>query len=226
MPWYWITVLVVFGLLIGIPIGIYALGYLALWRAEIEYCDDEISLKLFTLAEQDFDVAAAEALGFQPEAALRTKSLEDLIFYSLVWRHGEDETYLQWLCMESDLRVETVEIMIISELSTSPNLSLTTGSGKANHDVPLPPGDYIQTFSAIDIKESWRRHQESEAHLINHFDITEQPVRANLIDLLQRSSRESSQYILRRPWLLFAVVYRYWLGRHLLHNKSIIERGV
>ncbi|MEM7627760.1 MAG: hypothetical protein AAF333_19375 [Planctomycetota bacterium] len=202
------------------------MGFWVVWRAEIGYCDDEISLELFDLAEQDLDVDEAAKLGFQPDSVVYLRHNDDLIFYYLVWRHGEDETYLAWMYMESDTGEETIEVMIISELSTQPNLSLATASQKQNHEIPLPPGDYVQTFSSIDLPESWRRHRESEAYLINRFGITDRPAHSNALDLIERSIRQGSRHILRRPWLLLIVPYRYWIGKHLRHDKSIVTLGV
>jgi hypothetical protein len=103
------------------------------------------------------------------------------------------------------------------------DVSLTTYN-KTGHLLPHRPGEYLQSFSKIDLNEQWNRHIEMKNYLMDVCGVElvapDVPFEDYFIDCVHRQM----EFVMSIPlWFLLG---GYWLfvRRYLYHNKTIKEQ--
>ncbi|MEM1109661.1 MAG: hypothetical protein AAGH99_13330 [Planctomycetota bacterium] len=219
----WITLIIAGAVFIGVPIVVALVMTVPMAQAVVTPIPDEFSHRVRIKASRVADDAEVAALGFSFEGVYEVDfGMGKALF--VVWRHGRDATYLAAYTTDATRGRWITDL--VSILSVRPHLTVTTSTAKEGHTVPPRAGDHMQTFDEISLKGLWQHHTDAEAHLAEKHGITPGRVEMPGGTMLRTYLRDSSTYRLQRPWVWLTVPYRYWIGKHLLHNRPITKRGV
>ena len=86
------------------------------------------------------------------------------------------------------------------------------------------PGGYAQSFPGITPQELWRRHLEGEAHLTAKFGYHWQPMGGEYEDILVDAARLRMQVVRSQSFWPARVLYRFFVTRPKLLNKTIAQQ--
>ncbi len=186
----------------------------------VERYDPEMEERVFQSSHARIDEAIALDMGFEREGAyLVDLKMAKAVF--AMWRHKTSTTFLAVFNLGESLLNSNAHIDLVSVLSLDPNVGLTTGTTKDGHTDAKLPGDYVQSFSNLPIQEMFDLHMTGEAYVATRHRIKPEPVRLTGAEALLISLRDNSRKKLLRPWLALQVPWRYWIGRHMNHNKTV-----
>lgn len=207
--------------LIGIPIGVSVLVTVPMARAKVTRIPDERTHQTLIKASRAVDEAQVAALGFTLEGVYDIDLGGPRALF-VMWRHGRDATCLA-AYTHSSMKNGTWITDIVSILSEHPRVALTTSVTKDGHVAPPRRGDHMQTFDNPSLGALWERHTEAEVYLAEKTGVVPGKVDMPGGQMLETYVRDSSRYRLQRPWVWLSVPYRYWIGRHLWHNRPVAK---
>lgn len=216
MVWVWIGV----AFFVGLPAVVAGLQLIAFTTAKVERVEGRDRDALHQAAEREIGRGFFEGKAFRFVGAYRLKTFMGRPA-AVMWQHGGEGTYLAALLVAGAKQIHTD---IVSILSWERGIGVTTATAKDGHVVPKPPGAWMQSFSGVTTAVLWERHQEAEAAVADHYGVTPEPFTLDPGEVLLRSVRRDAVYNLTHPWLLGVIVWRFWIGKHLLHGKRVAER--
>lgn len=85
------------------------------------------------------------------------------------------------------------------------------------------PGWYKQSFGGRTTRVMWDMHNQAELWIVEQHRIDARATDMNGGQVLENWLRRDAKYAITHPWRFLAVPYRYWLGRHLRHGKTVAE---
>ena len=100
---------------------------------------------------------------------------------------------------------------------------LDTGTSGSGGLFPRP-GAYLQSFPNISPQEAWQRHLESEAYLSKKFGYIWVPLKRPYEQILPEAMRLRMKYNRSQLFWPFRVLYRYFVTRHLIKNRTIAQQ--
>jgi hypothetical protein len=100
---------------------------------------------------------------------------------------------------------------------------LDTGTGNSGGLFPRP-GAYGQSFPGLSLQEAWQRHLEGEEYLSKKFGYVWVPLAKPYEQLLPEAMRVRMQYNRAQLFWPIRVLYRYFVNRNLMKNKSIAQQ--
>jgi hypothetical protein len=86
------------------------------------------------------------------------------------------------------------------------------------------PGAYAQSFPNISAQDLWRLHLEGEAHLTKKFGCQWKPINRSYYDLVVEAMRVRMKYNRSQFLWPVRVLYRFFVTRHRIANRSIVEQ--
>ena len=86
------------------------------------------------------------------------------------------------------------------------------------------PGAYAQSFPKISAQETWQRHLEGEAQLTRKFGFCWVPINRPYEDLLADAMRVRMKYNRSQSFWPVRVLYRYFVTRHRIANRTIAQQ--
>jgi hypothetical protein len=86
------------------------------------------------------------------------------------------------------------------------------------------PGAYAQSFPNISAQETWERHLEGESHLSKKFGFRWVPIKRSYEDLVIDALRVRMKYNRSQIFWPIRVLYRYFVTRHRIANRTIMEQ--
>lgn len=216
MTWVW----VVLGVLIGVPMLVAALQMLAFTFAKIQRANQTTEAAMHGAAVEHVGAKFLETQPFRFVGAYRLNTLMGKPM-AVMWQYNDEGTYLAVLVVPGANQITTD---IVSILSWERGIGVTTATTKDGHIAPRPAGSWLQSFSGKTTSALWRVHQEAEAAIADHYGVSPEPFTLDPGEVLLQSVKRDATYILSHPWLLPVIVWRFWIGKHLLHNKTVAER--
>lgn len=214
-------IVLIVGLLLAVPAIIPVLMDIPNAFADVKSCDERVTEQVFKSVGSAYDIQQIESLGFRPCGAYRV-DLHFVKAYFAVWQYGDDATYLAFYSIGSPSGPGWT-IDIVSQIAMDPNVGLTTSRSRDAHMLVSQHGDHSQSFYTDHLSVLWEYHQQAEAFLAERYGVMPQPVAMDFAEILRWSTRSNARYRLRRPWLLLCSPWRFWIGRHLRHNKTVQE---
>jgi hypothetical protein len=100
---------------------------------------------------------------------------------------------------------------------------LDTGTGGNGGLLPRP-GAYLQSMSNISLQEVWRLHLEGEAYLSKKFGYVWVPLDKPYEEILMEAIRIRMKYNRSQKFWPIRVLYRYFVTRHLIKNRTIAQQ--
>ena len=100
---------------------------------------------------------------------------------------------------------------------------LDTGSSSSIGMFPRP-GAYAQSFPNISAQELWQRHLEGEAHLTQKFGFHWVPLNRPYEELVVEAMRIRMNYNRSQSFWPVRVLYRFFVTRHRLVNRTIMQQ--
>jgi hypothetical protein len=86
------------------------------------------------------------------------------------------------------------------------------------------PGAYAQSFPNISAQELWRKHQEGEAYLTQKFGFRWVPIKRTYEELVTEAMRIRMKYNRSQFLWPVRVLYRYFVTRHVIANRTIAQQ--
>jgi hypothetical protein len=86
------------------------------------------------------------------------------------------------------------------------------------------PGAYVQSFPNISAQETWQRHLEGEAHLTKKFGFHWVPIKHPYEELVVEAMRVRMKFNRSQSFWPFRVLYRYFVTRHRIANRTIMQQ--
>jgi len=86
------------------------------------------------------------------------------------------------------------------------------------------PGAYAQSFPNISARDAWQRHLEGEKHLSEKFGFVWVPLKRSYEDLFVAAARLRMKYNRAQAFWPIRVLYRYFVTRHCVVNRSIAQQ--
>lgn len=86
------------------------------------------------------------------------------------------------------------------------------------------PGAYAQSFPSISAQEVWERHLAGEAHLSKKFGFRWAPLKRDYEDLVVEAMRIRMKYNRSQLFWPIRVLYRYFITRHRIANRTIMQQ--
>jgi hypothetical protein len=103
---------------------------------------------------------------------------------------------------------------------------LTTLDTSNSGDIGLfpRPGAYAQSFPGISAQETWQRHLEGEAHLTKMFGYQWVPIKRSIEEMVLDGTRIRMQYNRSQSFWPVRVLYRYFITRRRMANRTIMQQ--
>ncbi|MEM7682302.1 MAG: hypothetical protein AAF288_10140 [Planctomycetota bacterium] len=219
MHWYWIVgIAAVF--FVGLPLLAGGLQVFAFMGASVRRMEPEQEAVTRLAAEQEIGAGFLNDSGFAFVGAYAVKTAVNECG-AVMWRQGQDPAFIAGLLVPG---AKQMHIDIESVLSWERGITVTTGTAKDGHVLPKPRGGYVQTFSGKTMPVMWALHQEAEGAVAEKHGVDVEGLDLDAGEVLERSIRADARYVASRPWLMLAMVWRYWVGRHLLHETKVADR--
>lgn len=98
-----------------------------------------------------------------------------------------------------------------------------TGTSGSGNLFPRP-GAYFQALPNISAQEAWDRHLEGEAYLSKKFGYAWLPLKKPYEQMLQEAIRLRMKYNRSQLFWPIRVLYRYFVTRHFIINKTIEQQ--
>lgn len=86
------------------------------------------------------------------------------------------------------------------------------------------PGAYAQSLPHTSAQALWQKHLEGEAHLAQKFGFRWVPIRRSYEDLVIEALRVRMKYNRSQFLWPVRVLYRYFVTRHVIANKTIAQQ--
>ena len=86
------------------------------------------------------------------------------------------------------------------------------------------PGAYAQSFPNLPAQEAWQRHLEGESQLAQRFGFHWLPLSKPYEEILPEALRVRIRYNRSQSFWPFRVLYRYFVTRHRVNNRSIAQQ--
>jgi hypothetical protein len=86
------------------------------------------------------------------------------------------------------------------------------------------PGAYAQSFPGISAEEVWKRHLEGEEYLTTKFGFPWVRIKMPYLQLVAEATRIRMQYARSQSFWPFRVLYRYFVTRHTIRNKTVMQQ--
>jgi len=86
------------------------------------------------------------------------------------------------------------------------------------------PGAYAQSFPGVSAQETWRLHLEGEAYLAQKFGCKWVPLSRPYEEILLDAIRLRMKYNRSQSFWPFRVLYRFFVTRHQLKNRTIAQQ--
>jgi hypothetical protein len=86
------------------------------------------------------------------------------------------------------------------------------------------PGAYAQSLPNLSPQEAWQRHLEGEAHLSKKFGYVWIPLKKSYEQILPEAMRLRMKYNRSQLFWPLRVLYRYFVTRHQIKNKTIVQQ--
>jgi len=100
---------------------------------------------------------------------------------------------------------------------------LDTGTSDSGGLFPRP-GAYLQSLPSLSPQEAWQRHLEGEAHLSKKFGYVWVPLKTPYEQLLPAAIRLRMKYNRSQLFWPIRVLYRYFVTRRRILNKTIAQQ--
>ena len=100
---------------------------------------------------------------------------------------------------------------------------LDTGTSGSGNLFPRP-GAYFQSLPNITPQEAWQRHLEGEAHLSKKFGYVWVPLKKPYEQILVEAVRLRMKHNRAQLFWPFRVLYRYFVTRYQIQNKTIAQQ--
>jgi hypothetical protein len=100
---------------------------------------------------------------------------------------------------------------------------LDTGTSGSGGLFPRP-GAFLQSFPNISPQEAWQRHLEGEAYLSRKFGYVWVPLKKPYEQMLPEAMRLRMKFNRSQLFWPFRVLYRYFVTRHFIKNKTIAQQ--
>ncbi|MEM6749807.1 MAG: hypothetical protein AAF612_04990 [Planctomycetota bacterium] len=217
MIWLEILVFCVTLYLLIVP---FAMGLLVLGSVcRVRFVPKDAAEDRELLEELQLDTEELASWGFAYLGSYAEKSLAAESDIAL-WKQPNDPAFLMAAMVAG---AKEPQIAFVSVLSWESGVSVSTGTAKSGHLPPLPKRAYLQTFEGADLGTLWRRHQEAEVAVVEGLRLEVQPYEVDVVRLLTHVYAELGKHFALKPWLWPVFVWRYWIGQHLRHNKTVAE---
>lgn len=86
------------------------------------------------------------------------------------------------------------------------------------------PGAYVQSFPDISAEEIWKRHLEGEEYINKKFGYPWVRIKTPFLEFILQMLRIKMQHVRSESFWPFRVLYRYFVTRHSIRNKTIMEQ--
>jgi hypothetical protein len=86
------------------------------------------------------------------------------------------------------------------------------------------PGAYAQSFPGISAEETWGRHLEGEAYLSEKFNFPRVRITRPYEDLVVSAMRIRMQHNRAQSFWPFRVLYRYFVTRNRIANRTVMQQ--
>jgi hypothetical protein len=86
------------------------------------------------------------------------------------------------------------------------------------------PGAYAQDFPNLSVQELWAHHLEAEAHLTQKFGFKWTPDGRPYQDIVMDAMRVRMKHNRSQSLWPFRVLYRYFVTRRRISNRSVVEQ--
>jgi len=139
---------------------------------------------------------------------------------SVVW--ARDGLPMRFFTIQRARGVTSFEFC--TEFDDALPLNLNTVSRKVAFVLPRPPGMFIQSITHFSIEDTWRIHLDSEAFLIQKFNITSKPSTLAIRESFLKSVRIQAEYTCSlRLWHIRAI-YWYGIKRFIMANRTVEQQ--
>ncbi len=101
---------------------------------------------------------------------------------------------------------------------------LTTSSSLDGGTLPLPPGDFSQSFPGLTLNEIWELHTEGENYLEKRFELKRQEFAADILSEIKHSIRKQYEHVTSLWAWQIRGPYWYFVRRKLIANKKVAAR--
>lgn len=214
----WIALALVLTFLAGLPIVVGGVQLAAFARVRVTLMQGSKGHRLQEEATRQVGELFIDTAGFLPAGAYEV-STPVASANAVLWQLGDEPTYLAVLMVSGSIGTDFVTVF-----SWERGIGVTTGTRSDGHTAPKPPDSWMQTFSNLPIDGLWARHLEAEAALAEHYGMSIQPLAMSPAQVLEESLKRDAWHVISHPWLLAVVTWRFWIGRHLLHGRSVADR--
>lgn len=202
-----------------VPVIVPLLQSFALAGATVTPLDPAAAQQMFVNSKAAVDENVLIELGFARDGAY----VVDLKFGKAVfamWRRGSESTYAAVYSMGSADGGKW-HLDFVTVLQHEPSLGVTTGDVKDTHTTPNMRGWYKQSFESKTTRVTWDLHNQAELYICQKHGVDPSGVNMSGGEVLQHWLRRDAQYALSHPWRFLIVPWRYWVGRHLRHGKTV-----
>lgn len=100
---------------------------------------------------------------------------------------------------------------------------LDTGTSGTGGLFPRP-GAYMQSLPGLSPQQTWLRHVEAEEYLSQKFGYAWVPLKKPYMQILPEAMRVRMQYNRSQPFWPVRVLYRFFVTRNLLKNRTIAQQ--
>lgn len=135
--------------------------------------------------------------------------------HAAVFQQGEQPRFFSFLFHQK---------LTFSAESYLADLTILDTSNSGNIGLFPRPGAYAQSYPNIPAQEVWKRHLAGEAYLSEKFGFRWTPIDRRYDDLVIAALRIRMKH--NRSQILWParVLYRYFVTRHLIANRSIAQQ--
>jgi hypothetical protein len=102
--------------------------------------------------------------------------------------------------------------------------NLTTATSGSIGMFPQRPGAYKQSYPGLTAADAWQRHLAGEAHLMQKFGLTWQPLTQPYQEALLNSIRLQMQFVRAIPLYPIRALYWYAVMRKKMANRSVQQQ--
>jgi len=213
-------VLFALAFMVGLPLVVSFLQMLAFSFCKVKPVSEDEAMAIYAQAAREVSEKFTQQTGFRKVGVYRVHTWMGQPLAAM-WQHGNEPTYIAALFVAGAKQIHTD---FVSVLSWEKKVGLTTASARDGHVVPRSRRSRMQTFSGITLRQLWERHQDGEAAMADHFGIMPEPIHLTAGEVLERTLKNDGKRVLGRPWLLLLVVYRFWIGKYLMHGKTVRQQ--
>ncbi|MEM1354489.1 MAG: hypothetical protein AAGC44_06555 [Planctomycetota bacterium] len=204
-----------------VPVVVPVLQSFAIAGASVHPLDPASTQKAFATSREAVDEDVLLELGFERDGAY----LVDLRIGKAVfamWRRGSESTYAAVYGLGSPDGGKW-HLDFVTVLQDQPMLGVTTGDVRDTHTSASMAGWYKQSFGDKTTRAAWGLHNNAEVYICQKHAVDPKGVSMTGGEVLQSWLRRDARYAITHPWRFLIVPWRYWVGRHLRHGKTVEE---